>query len=211
MYCAPEMLEHNTSGLFTDLWALGCIMFELSTGKQMFRGKNNQQVYTKILEYDVEFPKSMDKDLVDLIQKLTEYDHSKRIGLKNMPMIKNHPYFTGFDFELLADQKMKCPLLDIKPISRVKSFVTDGSMISDTIVINQQTPEEIALESKILTLQDEFKAQVIKHGMIRRRNGLIVKVFKQYEVFLLSNGMMLFYTTNLKSKKYGDESRWHRL
>ena len=45
----------------------------------------------------------MDKDLVDLIQKLTEYDHSKRIGLKNIPMIKNHPYFTGFDFELLAD------------------------------------------------------------------------------------------------------------
>ena len=78
----------------------------------------------------------MDKDLVDLIQKLTEYDHSKRIGLKNIPMIKNHPYFTGFDFELLADQKMKCPLLDIKPISRIKSFVTDRSMISDTLVIN---------------------------------------------------------------------------
>ena len=51
-------------------------------------------------------------------------------------MIKNHPYFTGFDFELLADQKMKCPLLDIKPISRIKSFVTDRSMISDTLVIN---------------------------------------------------------------------------
>jgi serine/threonine protein kinase len=42
MYCAPEMLEHNQAGLFTDLWALGCIMFELSTGHQMFKGKNNQ-------------------------------------------------------------------------------------------------------------------------------------------------------------------------
>lgn len=42
MYCAPEMLDNNTCGLFTDLWALGCIMFELSSGKQMFRGKNNQ-------------------------------------------------------------------------------------------------------------------------------------------------------------------------
>jgi hypothetical protein len=69
----------------------------------MFRGKNNNMVFTKILEYDVEFPKSMDKDLIDLIQKLTEYDYSKRIGLKNIPMIKNHPYFEGFDFELLAD------------------------------------------------------------------------------------------------------------
>jgi serine/threonine protein kinase len=67
MYCAPEMLEHNQAGLFTDLWALGCIMYELSCGKKMFKGKNNQQVFTKILEYEVEFPKSMDKDLVDLI------------------------------------------------------------------------------------------------------------------------------------------------
>ena len=134
LYCAPEMLEHNLAGLFTDLWALGCIMFELSSGKQMFRGKNNNSVYTKILEYDVEFPKNMDKDLIDLIQKLTEYDHSKRIGLKNIPMIKNHPYFEGFDFELLADQKMKCPPLDIKSVSRVKSFVTDRSLASDTLM-----------------------------------------------------------------------------
>jgi serine/threonine protein kinase len=41
MYCAPEMLEHNLAGLFTDLWALGCIMYELSSGKKMFHGKNN--------------------------------------------------------------------------------------------------------------------------------------------------------------------------
>lgn len=67
MYSAPEMLEHNQAGLFTDLWALGCIMYELSSGLQMFRGKTNQQVYTKILEYEIEFPKTMDKDLVDLI------------------------------------------------------------------------------------------------------------------------------------------------
>ena len=92
-------------------------------------------MYTKILEYDVEFPKNMDKDLIDLIQKLTETDYSLRIGLKNIPMLKNHPYFAGIDFELLADQKMKCPSLDIKP-SRIKSFVTDRSMISDTILIN---------------------------------------------------------------------------
>jgi serine/threonine protein kinase len=27
LYVAPEMLEMNLSGPFTDLWALGCIIF----------------------------------------------------------------------------------------------------------------------------------------------------------------------------------------
>lgn len=45
LYCAPEMLESNQSGLYSDLWALGCIIYELSTGKKMFAGKNNQAVF----------------------------------------------------------------------------------------------------------------------------------------------------------------------
>jgi len=27
LYVAPEMLEYNHSGRYTDLWALGCIIY----------------------------------------------------------------------------------------------------------------------------------------------------------------------------------------
>ena len=125
------MLEHNLAGLFTDLWALGCIMYELDTGKQMFRGKNVEQVYTRINEYDVQFPSNMDKNLVDLISRLTEYDQCKRIGLKNISMIKNHPYFEGFDFESLKDKQMMCPPMDLgaknPSLKKLSSFGTDYS------------------------------------------------------------------------------------
>ena len=41
LYCSPEMLKNNQSGLYSDLWALGCIIFELCAGGQkMFGGKN---------------------------------------------------------------------------------------------------------------------------------------------------------------------------
>ena len=82
MYCAPEMLEENNqAGLFTDLWALGCIMYEMASGQQMFRGKNNALVYDKIQKYDVDFSLIKDVDLRDLIIKLTDVDPQKRIGL----------------------------------------------------------------------------------------------------------------------------------
>jgi len=32
LYQTPEMIRENKSGLFTDLWALGCIIYEISCG-----------------------------------------------------------------------------------------------------------------------------------------------------------------------------------
>lgn len=37
-YVAPEMLEDNVSGPFSDLWALGVITYQLSTGKTPWKG-----------------------------------------------------------------------------------------------------------------------------------------------------------------------------
>lgn len=35
-YCPPEMVARSQFGLYTDLWALGAILYEMSTGKEMF-------------------------------------------------------------------------------------------------------------------------------------------------------------------------------
>jgi serine/threonine protein kinase len=36
LYVAPEMLEYNHAGKFTDLWALGCILYQLLIGVTPF-------------------------------------------------------------------------------------------------------------------------------------------------------------------------------
>ena len=41
LYVAPEMLELNQAGTYTDLWALGCIIFEMLNGKSPFYAKNS--------------------------------------------------------------------------------------------------------------------------------------------------------------------------
>ena len=68
VYAAPEMLSDSHSGLFTDLWALGCIIYELSCGERMFKAKNNHEVFNKILSNNVDFPEDMDRDVVDLVK-----------------------------------------------------------------------------------------------------------------------------------------------
>jgi serine/threonine protein kinase len=54
------MIRENKSGLFTDLWALGCIIYEISCGQKMFNGKNNKEIFDKILDYEFQFPPTLD-------------------------------------------------------------------------------------------------------------------------------------------------------
>lgn len=39
LYVAPEMLEANFAGKFTDLWALGCIIYQIHVGDTPFNAK----------------------------------------------------------------------------------------------------------------------------------------------------------------------------
>ena len=42
LYVAPEMLERTESGAFSDLWALGVILYEMACGGTPFAAKTDQ-------------------------------------------------------------------------------------------------------------------------------------------------------------------------
>ena len=44
-YMAPEMLDQWHATLGTDLWALGCIIFKMATGKVPFPGVDQFKVF----------------------------------------------------------------------------------------------------------------------------------------------------------------------
>jgi len=70
----------------------------------MFKGKNNKDIFDKILKQDVFFPWCMEPDCIDLIEKLTNADPLARLGLKNTQNIKKHPFFEGVNFEAIWKQ-----------------------------------------------------------------------------------------------------------
>src|SRR5262245_36258879 len=48
-YMAPEQLEGNEADARSDLWALGCVLYEMATGKRAFDGKSQASLITSIM------------------------------------------------------------------------------------------------------------------------------------------------------------------
>lgn len=54
----------------SDLWALGCIIFKMITGKVPFPGMSEAQVFPQILGRKIDWPNEMNPTVRDLIEKL---------------------------------------------------------------------------------------------------------------------------------------------
>ena len=49
-YMAPEQLEGKEADARADLWALGCVLYEMATGKRAFEGKSQATLIAAIMK-----------------------------------------------------------------------------------------------------------------------------------------------------------------
>ena len=48
-YMAPEQLEGNEADISSDVWSLGCVLYEMATGRRAFEGKSQASLISSIM------------------------------------------------------------------------------------------------------------------------------------------------------------------
>uniref|UniRef100_A0A672KU92 3-phosphoinositide-dependent protein kinase 1 n=1 Tax=Sinocyclocheilus grahami TaxID=75366 RepID=A0A672KU92_SINGR len=101
-YVSPELLTEKSACKSSDLWALGCIIYQLVAGLPPFRAGNEYLIFQKIIKLEYEFPEKFFPKAKDLVEQLLSLEQCKRIGCEEMGgygPLKSHPFFetVGWD------------------------------------------------------------------------------------------------------------------
>ncbi|KAL5507123.1 PKH1 [Sanghuangporus vaninii] len=106
-YVSPELLTANNTSKASDIWAVGCIIFQMIAGKFPFHALSEYLMWQKVKSLDYTFPDGFDEIAKDLVQKLLVIDPTQRLGAGesgtpyDIEALRCHPFFKDVNWETL--------------------------------------------------------------------------------------------------------------
>lgn len=146
-YMSPELCDHRPYNSKSDIWAIGCILYEMACFKPPFQGKQFGQVMLKIISGSYEpIPKLYSQELKDMIHMLLEKNPGKRPSI----------------FEILHS---KCLSVVLQKLGRTiyDSKISDNR--KEAGLLKPPIPQQISNKKKP-QLNFEFKANNFYKGRL---------------------------------------------
>lgn len=94
-YVSPELLRDKNACKSSDLWAFGCILFQLIAGRPPFKAANEYLTFQKILGLEYSFPDGFPEVARDLVERLLVLEPANRLPVEH---IRNHRFFEGMQW-----------------------------------------------------------------------------------------------------------------
>lgn len=219
-YVSPEVLLSKSCSRSSDLWALGCILFQFLSGETPFRGSHEYQIFQKITKLEYEFPEGFNTLARDLVEKLLVLDPTQRLGSDEtggFEQLEAHKFFKGIDWEHIHEQKPPAlvpylPATASNPEhcwSTMKTGLTDkriGEILTAHLITEQERKERLAQQAATNEYHKFTEGHLIlKQGLIDKRKGL----FARRRMFLLTEGPHLYYVDPV-NKVYKGQIPWSK-
>lgn len=98
-YMAPELLRETTLSRKSDIWALGCTVLEMVTGRPPWAEKKYDNIYSLLLEVATKnvtpaVPDSISAELKDFLSKCLCREPKDRASAEEL---LSHPFFSKHD------------------------------------------------------------------------------------------------------------------
>ncbi|KAG7855929.1 hypothetical protein KL919_004322 [Ogataea angusta] len=95
-YVSPELLNDKYCGKAADVWALGCIIYQMIAGKPPFKATNEYLTFQKVLKLQYAFSAGFPMVIRDLVKRILVLKPKDRITIQE---IKKHYFFKDVDWD----------------------------------------------------------------------------------------------------------------
>lgn len=216
-YVSPEVLQNEEASKACDLWAVGCMAYQMLVGRPPFRADSEYLTFQEILHHcdgtsPLQFPPCVPEEARDLISKLLAAEPAARLGAgegddNGYPALKAHPAFESVDWDtILSSEAPYRPDVSALDMDNMMDGATDDWLLEGDATPIMLAP--IAMEeandedSKWRAFLQPGEA-LIQHGLLWKRKGL----FSKRRQLILTDTPRLFYV-DPETMVYKGEIHW---
>ena len=191
-YLSPEICEEKPYNEKSDVWALGCILYEMVTFKHPFNASNQAALYIKILKGKYEnINVKCSNDIRKIIDLLLEKNYYKRPFIKDVicmnAFIDNSKKFGIYDkmLPILEKRNVKKILLDKDKLRKSNSKSNErqnsgGNLKTKNLSKNSSNNNNNFITNNNVNYRDSKVSAYLKNSPSRQSNQIKTKqiIFK---------------------------------
>lgn len=113
-YMAPEIIKGEPYDYAVDWWLLGCVLYDMMTGKPPFTGKSHKVILDKIIKSKPVLPYYLSLDAKDLLGKLLQKNPAKRFAVDDKwKTFQDHRFFRKVNWVGVEEQIVTPPIVPV--------------------------------------------------------------------------------------------------
>ncbi|KRW99091.1 Protein kinase-like domain [Pseudocohnilembus persalinus] len=160
-YLSPEMVIHKKASPMSDIYGIGCCLYEMLTGDPPFYTDDIPTMYKQIKDSSLKFPNNINKQTKEFLKRILEKNPEKRLGYKGFQEIKNDPYFKEINFEHVEEKKLEPPIIEFE----------DEDEDEELAIFNNNRIGQNQFRDTDYTEQNKKINRVIKFTFVRDQNS----------------------------------------
>ena len=170
-YAAPEVWMERPYGLKSDIWSLGCVLYEMVTLRCPFREDNMVKLYNKVLvgEYK-KIPNNFSEDLNWIIEHMINSDINKRFScdeILNCEIVKKYlDQYMNKNIKCYSEKRINGYKINKKNSNNVsnKSYSKYNSIINEKKEDDGELLKTIYMpDNNLLYLRDQLPKANYNH------------------------------------------------
>ena len=110
-----KILLDKPYGRATDWWSFGIIIYQMLLQQAPFHGEDEDKIYDEILADEPDYPSSMPRDSVSILQSLLAKEPDQRLGSgpSDAQDVMDHKFFKDINWDDLYYKRVTPPFVPI--------------------------------------------------------------------------------------------------